>query len=285
MLLFGGSHSLWHSCNELWLFDIKRKSWLAVNFSKADAPQPRFGAFLCALSDCQALMMGGCGGANQKFHDCWVVTFQSQGHDLTAIWTQMEVNHTQCSSKLSLWSLNACKVGDSITVVSKVSHPVDAEVLARISPRSKSASIAANSFSASSDDDDSLSQTERLESSDRTGRGVRQTPQMRRERRLELLKKFEDKLKERNNLRAVANVRQNAPLKNPMFLHTLDISNIDSGYVTWTPPNTLETYGESRQELILVGGFHSDRNTDIQRSSSESSSVTLNESVYIISGT
>jgi len=40
-----------------------------------------------------------------------------------------------------------------------------------------------------------------------------------------------------------------------------------------------------RQELILVGGFHSDRNTDIQRSSSESSSVTLNESVYIISGT
>jgi len=62
------------------------------------------------------------------------------------------------------------------------------------------------SFSASSDDDDSLSQTERLESSDRSGRGVRQTPQMRRERRLELLKKFEDKLKERNNLRAVANV-------------------------------------------------------------------------------
>jgi len=35
-----------------------------------------------------------------------------------------------------------------------------------------------------------------------------------------------------------------------MFLHTLDISNIDSGYVTWTPPNTLETYGESLEETL-----------------------------------
>lgn len=38
-----------------------------------------------------------------------------------------------------------------------------------------------------------------------------------------------------------------------MFVHTVDISTVDEGYVTWLRPNTTEVRGDASDETYFYG--------------------------------
>ena len=42
----------------------------------------------------------------------------------------------------------------------------------------------------------------------------------------------------------VEKASENTLLKRPMFIHSLDISTVPHGYVTWRAPNLTDVYGE-----------------------------------------
>ncbi|XP_067951020.1 F-box only protein 42-like isoform X2 [Watersipora subatra] len=290
LVVFGGSRQHGTSSDALWVLDMPTQSWRELTVGSDRRPLPRYGASLCSTNSNQAVLLGGCGGPNMKFTDCWLLNINRN----IAMWTELVVENTENSCPPPLWCHPVCKVGDFLVVLSKTSLPVQPEVLRRISERrsyqnlSEDLTSRVNYSSSSSDDEDVRSRSNISVGS------LARNHQQRRQKQLEMLEKFERRLRSHQSQRDKEPEKETL-LKQPMFLHSLDISTAIDGCVSWNVSNLVDVYGEvaeetffytlteGKEELILFGGVHPGIEQGVHRAPS-SSLQALNTSLFSIHG-
>ncbi|XP_013385258.1 F-box only protein 42 [Lingula anatina] len=114
MVVFGGSHGLGSSCNDLAVLNLQTMTWSKVA-TTSPKPLARYGQSQIVLDSHHILIVGGCGGPNMQYSDIWLLTVKQ---DEPWKWKEMEIHNPENSSP-QLWCHPACQVGDKVVVLSK----------------------------------------------------------------------------------------------------------------------------------------------------------------------
>ncbi|KAK6177457.1 hypothetical protein SNE40_015553 [Patella caerulea] len=117
MVIFGGSQAPGQGSNDVYVFDFLECYWRKEP-TVGVKPNPRYGQSQVTLDDGHILIMGGCGGANQIFSDVWLLNLSDDGWT----WKEIKVESLEFAAP-QLWCHPACKVGDSMIVLSKSAKP------------------------------------------------------------------------------------------------------------------------------------------------------------------
>lgn len=113
MIVFGGSNFPGVGSNDIWVFDFIERYWYKKEIY-GPQPSPRYGQSQIAVDDNHILIIGGCGGPNQIFNDVWLLVL---GPD-DMHWEEIKVLQSEYSAP-QLWCHPACKVHDTVVVLSK----------------------------------------------------------------------------------------------------------------------------------------------------------------------
>lgn len=128
MVVFGGFSALDNDgqgpVNDVWILDLRTFVWKRPKILDHLRPAPRYGHFQVAMDEQHLLVLGGCGGPNNMFHDAWVLDMSNE------IWKwQQIVIKNKKSGVTHFWSRNpACVIDKKLVVLGPMpSSPVDLE--------------------------------------------------------------------------------------------------------------------------------------------------------------
>lgn len=113
MIVFGGSNFPGIGSNDIWIFDFIERYWYKKE-TYGPKPSPRYGQSQIAIDDNHILIIGGCGGPNQIFNDVWMLVLEPH----SMYWEEIKVLQSEYSAP-QLWCHPACKVHDTVVVLSK----------------------------------------------------------------------------------------------------------------------------------------------------------------------
>lgn len=135
MIIFGGfqfqSNNEQTSSNEIWSLNLKNYQWSKPTIGGNMKPAARYGQFQFALDDEHLLIMGGCGGVNNLFNDCWVLNM----HGDTWYWQNIPIRNKKWSAS-HMWSSPACKIDNKLIIVGPTpSIPNDFQILKQQRPQ------------------------------------------------------------------------------------------------------------------------------------------------------
>ncbi|VDN60602.1 unnamed protein product [Dracunculus medinensis] len=116
MVVFGGSMGNC-STNEVWVLDIPGRMWLQPQIAEGSRPAPRYGHSQIMLDENHLVILGGCGGPNMIYSDCWMLSFDLS-LSTSWIWQEIKVTNPKMSAP-HLWSHAACRVGSNMLVLSR----------------------------------------------------------------------------------------------------------------------------------------------------------------------
>ncbi|XP_055380797.1 uncharacterized protein LOC129611610 [Condylostylus longicornis] len=131
MIIFGGyqcDDGQNTSSNDVWSLDLKTFQWrkpIIVGASTNSRPAPRYGQMQIALDEFHLMIMGGSGGFNNLFSDCWILDMTKEAWQ----WHNIPVRNRKWAAT-HMWNSPACRIGNKIIVCGPTpSVPADFQIL------------------------------------------------------------------------------------------------------------------------------------------------------------
>ncbi|CAG9769122.1 unnamed protein product [Ceutorhynchus assimilis] len=120
MIIFGGLQkpSTAVHCeksNDIWKLHLETWTWYKQEVEDGPKPHGRFGQTQVILDDTNLLILGGSGGPNSQFCDCWILNMVGN------LWRWIKVDIVGKSNEpVNVWSNPGCKVGDKVVVLNRI---------------------------------------------------------------------------------------------------------------------------------------------------------------------
>lgn len=127
MVVFGGFSALDNdgqgTVNDVWTLDLRSFVWKKPKILDK-RPAPRYGHFQVAIDEHQLMVLGGCGGPNNMFHDAWLLDMSG---DIWK-WEQIVIKNKKFGVA-HFWSRNpACVIDKKLVVLGPMpTSPIDLE--------------------------------------------------------------------------------------------------------------------------------------------------------------
>ena len=103
---------------DVYCLDMVNECWFKPVMSDS-SPMPRYGHSQIKIDERHILVIAGCGGSNKLYNDVWLLTIPDDIYDRNTvwIWNQIKVEGAEHIPP-QLWYSPACKVGESVVVLS-----------------------------------------------------------------------------------------------------------------------------------------------------------------------
>ena len=95
-------------------------------------PKPRYGQSQLYLDENHILMLGGCGGPTQVYHDVWLLVMKYPHWK----WVECDIKNPENRAE-NLWLHPACKVGDYAIILGKNIQPKNTNTTEDLSNRNE----------------------------------------------------------------------------------------------------------------------------------------------------
>ncbi|KAJ6645458.1 F-box only protein 42 [Pseudolycoriella hygida] len=126
MVVFGGHQQTpneMSSSNQVWCLNLETFTWRQPQTS-ALKPPARYGQFQIHIDDTHLLILGGCGGPNNMFSDCWLL---DMSNDLW-IWKAITIQNKKWAAS-HMWCNPACKVGSKLVILGPTTQTADFQMV------------------------------------------------------------------------------------------------------------------------------------------------------------
>lgn len=127
MVVFGGFSALDNdgqgTVNDVWTLDLRSFVWKKPKILDK-RPAARYGHFQVAIDEHQLMVLGGCGGPNNMFHDAWLL---DMSNDIWK-WEQIVIKNKKFGVA-HFWSRNpACVIDKKLVILGPMpTSPIDLE--------------------------------------------------------------------------------------------------------------------------------------------------------------
>lgn len=129
MIIFGGLQkpsTAVHSekSNDIWKLNLETWTWYKQPVYGGPKPAARFGQTQVILDDKNLLILGGTGGPNNQFSDCWLLNMEG----VVWKWTQIIIEGKE-NAPGNISSNPGCKIGDKIVILNRIKHQDDSGIV------------------------------------------------------------------------------------------------------------------------------------------------------------